>query len=253
MRTFIKKVFSYFGIGLKGLSKYAFDPEKDIAEDVISKYGFNGDLLDFFAKNQGNVVHKWHHYLPIYDRYFSKFRNMPVRFLEIGVSKGGSLQMWRKYFGESAIIYGIDINPDCAAYNGKSGEIRIGSQVDPDFLNEVISEMGGVDIVLDDGSHQMAHIRTTLIALFPRLSNGGIYLIEDLHCAYWRNDGGGFGMKMNFFRFVDHLIDDMHRWYHANGVRVPEVSDQCTGIYIHDSITVLEKGMIYRPTHSRVG
>ena len=29
----------------------------DIAEDIRSKYGFDGDLLDLFANNEGTVVH----------------------------------------------------------------------------------------------------------------------------------------------------------------------------------------------------
>lgn len=253
MEKMIRRLFSYFGIGLKGLSKYAFNQENDIAADISKKYNYKGDLLEIYTTNLGGVVHKWHHYLPLYDRYFSKFRGGEVRFLEIGVSKGGSIQMWRKYFGNSAIIYGIDINPECAKYNGDAGQIRIGSQDDYKFLKSVIDEMGGIDIVLDDGSHQMAHIRSTLLKLFPHLSEGGLYMIEDLHCAYWRNFGGGYGVKMNFFRLVDKLIDDMHRWYHASGQKIPEVSSQCTGIHIHDSITVLEKGPVHKPTHSKVG
>jgi hypothetical protein len=94
----------------------------------------------------------------LYDRYFSPFRGRKTRFLEIGVNKGGSLQLWRKYFGDDAIIFGININPDCEKLNGLAGQVRIGSQIDRPFLESVIKEMGGVDIVLDDGSHHMQHI-----------------------------------------------------------------------------------------------
>ena len=115
-------------------------------------------VLDGFGEHAGNEgvkVHKWHHYLPLYDRYFGQYRGTPVKFLEIGVNNGGSLQMWRRYFGPDAVICGIDINPDCAQYDGQSGMVRIGSQDDPEFLASVIEEMGGIDAVLDDGSHRM--------------------------------------------------------------------------------------------------
>ena len=59
----------------------------DIPKDIRTKYHFVGDILDFFANNKGPAVHKWHQYIPIYDRYFSKYRNGPVRFLEIGVGR----------------------------------------------------------------------------------------------------------------------------------------------------------------------
>ena len=44
-------------------------------------------------------VHKWHHYFDIYTRYFERFRHRPIRMLEIGVFRGGSLRMWKEYSG----------------------------------------------------------------------------------------------------------------------------------------------------------
>lgn len=54
--------------------------------------------------------------------------------------------------------------------------MRIGSQADKDFLGAVVKEMGGIDVVLDDGSHQMLHIIKSLSYLFPHLNDGGIYI-----------------------------------------------------------------------------
>jgi hypothetical protein len=246
-------ILSYFAIGLAEMDKYAFDKNLEVKKDIQDKYGFNGKLLDIFVTNNGPVVHKFHHYIPIYDRYFSKFCGRNVRFLEIGVSKGGSLQMWRKYFGDEAIIYGIDIDPNCRSFNGQGGQVRIGSQDDLEFLNLVIQEMGGVDIVLDDGSHQMKHISATLKALFPILNYGGVYLVEDLHTAYWRGFGGGYRATGNFFKVVTEVIHDMHHWYHANDIRQVAISKSCSSIHIHDSITVFEKNKVYQPVHSQIG
>lgn len=52
---------------------------------------------------------KWAHYFPIYERHFSWYVNKSLTFLEIGVARGGSLQMWQRYFGPLAKIVGIDI------------------------------------------------------------------------------------------------------------------------------------------------
>ena len=229
------------------------DARAQIAADIVKKYGKVGDLLDIFVRNTGEGVDKWHHYLPLYDRYLSARRNGPFRFLEIGVSKGGSLQMWRHYFGPDAIIFGIDIDPTCARFDGLAGQVRIGSQADRDFLNAVVDEMGGVDVVLDDGSHKMPHIQASLNALFPRLSPGGTYIIEDLHTAYWRQFGGGEAAPANFFNTVRTMIDDMHTWYHDSGIALPVTAGSVTGIHIHDSVVVLDKGTVHRPVRSLVG
>ena len=235
------------------MKKFRFPEDGDVAGDIRDRLGYDGDLLEIYAGNDGVKVHKWHHYLPLYDRYFARFRGTPVRFLEIGVNNGGSLQMWRRYFGPDAVIYGIDINPDCAQYDGQSGMVRIGSQDDPDFLAAVVDEMGGIDAVLDDGSHRMAHVDASLRALFPRLEMGGTYMIEDLHTAYYPRFGGGFRARENFFNTVRGMIDDMHDWYHgAKRLTLPELGAEFDGVHVHDSIVVIDKAPHRRPTHSRV-
>lgn len=225
----------------------------EVAADIRAKYGYDGDLLRIYTENTGAVVHKWHHYLPIYDRYFAPYRATSVKFLEIGVSKGGSLQMWRKYFGPDAVVFGIDINPACAELDGEAGQVRIGSQDDTAFLESVVAEMGGLDVVLDDGSHQMDHIRASLKVLFPQLSMGGTYMIEDLHTAYWPSFGGGHGTATNFFNEVRTMVDDMHRWYHDQPQHDPGRALAVSGLHIHDSIVVIDKWPVHTPTHSRIG
>jgi hypothetical protein len=235
------------------VNKYAFPQSRDAREDIQRKYGSNGDLIDLFTNNKGPIVHKWHHYIPIYEKYFSQFKNTEFKFLEIGVDRGGSLQMWRKYFGQKAKIYGIDINPECMEFNGVAGQVRIGSQSDFGFLESVVNEMGGVDVILDDGSHQMKHIKNSLKYLFPRLSYGGIYLIEDLHTAYWSQWGGGVKSNENFFNYVRNICDDMHRWYHGEKLKYESWTTECSALHIHDSVVILEKNKVYRPTHSQIG
>jgi hypothetical protein len=70
------------------------------------------DLEAFFRRHDGRLLHKWHHYFEIYDRHLARFRGKPVCLVEFGVSQGGSLDMWRHYFGREAQIFGIDINPN---------------------------------------------------------------------------------------------------------------------------------------------
>ena len=43
---------------------------------------------------------KWEKYFPIYENYFKKFKDQKIIFVEIGIFNGGSLQMWKEYFGK---------------------------------------------------------------------------------------------------------------------------------------------------------
>jgi len=236
-----------------GISAFEFPVGADISEDIKRKYGFDGDLLRIFIQRRSaSLVHKWHHYIPIYDRYFSPFRNRNIRFLEIGVSRGGSLEMWRQYLGPQAIIFGIDVDPECGVYDGRHAQVRIGSQSNHDFLASVVEEMGGIDVVLDDGSHNMKDVVATLRFLFPKLNSSGIYLIEDLHTAYWKKYGGGYASPNNFFNFVRDLADDMHHWYHGRPMLERSIGESCTALHLHDSIVVLEKNTVHPPVHSQV-
>jgi hypothetical protein len=239
--------------GKEQLSRYASPENVNVLSELKSKFGFEGDLANIFSQNKGLKVHKWHHYIPLYDYYLGKFRGTDVRFLEIGVSRGGSLAMWREYFGPTAVIFGIDIDPECGNLEGIDAQIRIGSQDDPVFMESIIREMGGLDIVLDDGSHRMEHVNKSLRILFPRLSDGGVYFIEDLHTAYWPSYQGGYYSRKNFFRTVRILVNDIHSWYHPFGKKLPEVTEGLDGIHIHDSIVVLNKARKYPPKHSLIG
>ena len=206
-----------------------------------------------FYGNSGAVVHKWRHYLALYDRYLARFRGQPVRVLEIGVSKGGSLQMWRAYFGEAASIFGIDIDPRCAVHNGAHGQVRIGSQADPAFLERVLSEMGGgIDVVIDDGSHVASHQRVSFEKLFPRLSPNGVYICEDTHSAYWPKYGGGYRRRTNFIELAKTIVDDIHADFHAQPEGLADASRSIGGVHFHNSIVVIEKAPQARPTHLMV-
>jgi hypothetical protein len=209
-------------------------------EDVETA-SYPGRCADVFFTHNGEGILKWLHYLPIYDRLFGNYTGRPIRFLEIGVLAGGSMQMWRRFFGPLATIFGIDINPKCAGCAGDAGQVRIGSQDDPDFLRAVVAEMGGVDIVLDDGSHIARHQRASFDVLFPLLNDGGLYVIEDLHTAYWPDYEGGLKRSGTGIEFLKDKIDTMHAHYFTKGANSAERIAPIASIQFFDSIAAIEK------------
>ena len=49
---------------------------------------------------------KYKNYFNIYDNLFNEYKNKNITFVEIGVFSGGSLFMWRNFFGKKAKIIG---------------------------------------------------------------------------------------------------------------------------------------------------
>jgi len=209
--------------------------------------------------HSGQPFTKSWHYLEFYNERLGEIaersRNgslpAPLRILEIGVWKGGSLQLWRKLFGESAIIYGIDIDEACLHLPDPGAVVRIGSQTDPKFLNRVVQEMGGVDIVIDDGSHRCKDVIDSFHALFPLMSQGGYYFVEDLHTSYWPQWQGGLrrpDTSIEFFKdFADVVNSDYFQKSPTRSGEVPEARSIYSVEFV-DSIALVRKKM-RKPAH----
>jgi len=202
------------------------------------------NLWQDFLTNDDRLIHKWTHYFPIYEKHLIEWRNKSITVLEIGVSKGGSLQMWKRFFGPLATIVGIDINPECQSMEEDGIHIRIGDQSDPAFLQKLIDEFGQFDIVLDDGSHRMDHITQTFELLYPTISKNGVYIVEDLHTAYWPEYGGGKDKPDTFINISKQFIDDLNA-DHSRGQIEPTFMTRFTfSISYYDSVVVFQRGSI---------
>ena len=211
------------------------------------------NLWSSFLTNDGRLIHKWKHYFPIYERHFRDFVYKPVTFIEIGCGRGGSLQMWKRYFGPHARIVGIDILPECKEFEEDQIEIRIGAQQDRQFLENVIAEFGAPDIVLDDGSHVMSHVIASFQFLYPRVAKNGVYMVEDLHTAYWEEYEGGLRKPTTFIELSKNLLDELNA-DHSRGALVPTEFTQTTlSMHFYDSVVVFEKGLHTRKWAPQTG
>jgi len=213
-------------------------------------------LWNQFNNHKGNEMCKWPWYLPTYEKHFSHLVNKSFLFLEIGVNNGGSLQMWKNYFGPYTKIVGVDINGNCKRFDDGEISVRIGDQSDPNFLQSIIDEFGIPTIVLDDGSHQWSHQIKTFEYLYPKLSTLGIYAVEDTHTSYWKEFSGGY--QKSFTEYAKDYIDQINAKT-ANidpdginrgtrsGYQETETGNNTTSISFYDSIIVFEKGQtVYR-------
>ena len=256
LRDFFAKIRQYtrFKSGISPNADFDVDAhslDTNMASELLALD--ETELGALFYGNKGQVVHKWIHYPEIYETYLGKYQGSDFRMLEIGVYKGGSLDLWRRYFGANATIFGIDINSDCANFANAPNQVRIGSQADPVFLEKTIEEMGVPDVILDDGSHVAEHQLASFRYLWPQLKPGGLYIIEDLHTSYWPGSyQGGYRRAGTAIELAKTLVDDMHGWYHRTGSKLVDRTE-VAGIHFHDSIVIIEKGLIKPPRHIKIG
>lgn len=211
-------------------------------------------LAEYFLRNQGRLIDKWHHYFEIYHRHLERFRGRSPVVLEIGVFHGGSLQMWHDYFGAGTKVIGVDINPRVLEFADESTSILIGDQADPAFLGQIRERFPHIDIVIDDGGHTMAQQITSFGELYPHLQPRGVYICEDVHTSYFPLYGGGLRSPGTFIEFAKHLIDALHGWYFVpDGEELDVYTAGTFGVSFYDSIVVLEKRPIGRPRASLTG
>ena len=212
------------------------------------------DLERYFEANTGRLIHKWMHYFDVYDRHFARFRGTDVHVLEFGVFQGGSLDMWKDYFGPRCKIYGVDINPHCKALENEDITIFIGDQEDRQFLRSVAHRIPRIDILIDDGGHKMRQQIATFEELFGRISQDGVYLCEDLHTSYWRKFDGGYRRRNTFIEYSKQFIDRIHAWHSKSpALKVDDFTRSAHSLHYYDSILVIEKRPVVAPHHRKTG
>jgi hypothetical protein len=127
---------------------------------------------------------KYNSYFEVYNRVLKPYIGKPVTLLEIGVLNGGGLMTWRDFLGKKARIIGVDLNPKARQFEKFGFEIYIGDQSDSKFWKSFLHKNKNLDIVIDDGGHTNYQQINTMTCLLPKIREGGIYVVEDLHCSY---------------------------------------------------------------------
>ncbi|CAB4909602.1 MAG: hypothetical protein F2825_04010 [Actinobacteria bacterium] len=210
-------------------------------------------LFGYFSSHRaGRVLDKWAHYFPIYSRHFAPYRGRPIRVLEIGIYRGGSLDMWRWYFGDQVTLVGIDIDDDARAAADPRHTVLIGDQTDADFLRRVAEEHGPFDIVIDDGGHEMQQQIVTAETLFPLVREGGILLVEDTHTSYWDSYQGGRDREGTFMEWAKKRMDDVNG-FHQPAPIDPVWTGQLDAVHCYDSVVVFDKKTRFAPFAEQVG
>ena len=213
------------------------------------------ELEDIFYNRPHKVCQKWEHYFRVYERFLAKFRNRDdFRMLEIGVSQGGSLDMWRQYFGPAALIVGADINPHCKTHEQGKTLVRIGSQENRDLLRSLAAEFQTFDVVIDDGGHTMAQQVATFEELYGMVRPGGVFLTEDVHTSYHEPFEGGYRRDGTFMEFAKQKLDELNGFHiDLHRDRFGSFFRNTFGVSFFDSMVVFEKEVVPSPRGVEAG
>ena len=143
------------------------------AENALRRY--------FDNNTSGPGIWKWDHYFDIYQRHLGKYVGQEISLVEIGIYSGGSLGMWKTYFGQHCKVIGVDIEEVCMAYQRDDVRVFIGDQADRSFWKNFKDQVPPMDIVIDDGGHTPEQQIVTLEETLTHLRPGGTYICEDVH------------------------------------------------------------------------
>jgi len=196
------------------------------------------ELYKYFIENDKRYVSKWSNYFEIYERHFQQFVNKEINVLEIGVSHGGSLQMWKHYFGDKATIYGIDIVSQCKVVEEERIHVIIGDQGNREFWKTIKPSLPQFDIIIDDGGHHVDQQKVTFEEMFPALSANGVYLIEDLHTSYMETYGGGLRKDGTFIEYSKNIVDSINGWHSG---QIDQFTTSLWSISYYEHVIVFEK------------
>lgn len=171
----------------------------------IKTYAYPTELCILFEKYKADKVRTVHHdYSVDYFSHLISNKEKYTNVLEIGIGNiplmdnhvgggyvpGASIKAWRDFF-PNATIYAIDILEE-VLFEEERIKTYKADQSRPDSLEHFVSIVKQqtenknfeFDLIIDDGSHDVAHQITSINTLNKYLKIGGLYIIEDI-ASWW--------------------------------------------------------------------
>tara|TARA_B110001452_G_scaffold262068_2_gene261589 strand:- start:620 stop:1420 length:801 start_codon:yes stop_codon:yes gene_type:complete len=146
------------------------------------------EKLYFSLDDGGPHTSKWSHAFDVYERHLARFRGTDVVLLEIGINHGGSMRLWREYFGPRATIMGADVFDSSFMQGnplyGSPNITFIGNETHNPrhtaWWEQLRRLVPRLDVLIDDGGHTANLQKQSLTMGVPMLHPGGVYLCEDI-------------------------------------------------------------------------
>ena len=212
-----------------------------------------------FLKYNTDKNKTFHNYSRQYEDLFKKYREKPVKYLELGVFGGQSLLAMRGVFPNAICVCGVDITQSCSSFADEAHKIyvEIGDATRKEVIARIHQKYGGFDIILDDASHRNCDVIKAFELLFPLLNDNGLYIVEDTICYNWSSyiDRNYPNHLDYFYRFVP-FLNQSRQDNSTSGIRDncidPFKIQKKTGNVFEYSIDKIEFGCSFIAIHKLI-
>jgi len=159
-------------------------PECDVNQSREHGFFAQYRILQTLGDETGtDKAENYHNYCNKYEFFLRNFQDRDFTLIELGVFRGGSLLMWRKFFPNARII-GVDKNEKCGEL--VTVDERTILLIRDASMPDTLAELGTYQpsVIVDDASHIWSDQIRALFGLYESLTDGGIYILEDINTSF---------------------------------------------------------------------
>ena len=146
-------------------------------KDEVNWVNSNTNYYTDKHTDTGNGGGSGHKYGSVYDVFLRDLKCDNL--LEVGIDRGGSLLVWKRYFPE-AHVQGVDVTlnrlPEPITIDGIT--THNSDAYSSEFSNKFSDDF--FDLIIDDGPHTVNSQKEFIRLYFPKLKKDGIMIIEDI-------------------------------------------------------------------------
>jgi predicted O-methyltransferase YrrM len=102
--------------------------------------------------------------------------------LEIGISEGHSIMLWRDFFPHASIT-GVDVNPCPRLHSEPRINVFYENAYTQNFVDKFPKNL--FDVIIDDGPHTFETMQFFLTNYLPLVKDGGLLILEDIIDPAW--------------------------------------------------------------------
>ena len=88
----------------------------------------------------------------------------------------------------------------------------------------------------------MSSVAASFVYLYPRTASDGIYVVEDLHTAYWDEYEGGVRRPGSFIEICKGLLDELNAEWSRGELAPTDFTRTTQSMHFYDSLAVFERG-----------